>query len=168
MSVTFHRAQLVKVATEAIAAHEKAKAEYADAIGAYKTRHAAAHHETHREGIKKLRDYLTQSLKRGGPIMRSDARQAVFGTSTDLENLFYTGVDGYIVERNVTKPKGLLTPAELIETGALLKVLEAAQGDTVSANELKLLGLKNLGPVFIAAAGDVTPATTTTAAKRRR
>lgn len=165
MSVTFHRAQLIKVAGEAIAAHEKAKAEYAKAVEQFKAEHAARFHDDHREGIKKLRDYLTASIKRGGPVLRREAR-AVATAGYDLENLFYSGVDDYIVREKVQRPKGLLTPAELIETGALLKVLEAASGDTVSANELKLLGLKNLGPVFVAAAGDVTSARAAKAVKR--
>ena len=152
MSVTFNRAQLVKVANEAIAQHDKARAEYDRAVAKFKAAHVAENTAVTRERAKSLRDGLTRLLKSSGPIWVSDVRELVGGTHY-ITDRFYGGVGTGRIRDNVAVPEGLLTPAQVIETKALLKVLGAATGDTVSANELKLLGLKNLGPIFTAAAG---------------
>ncbi|AXN53328.1 hypothetical protein PBI_THONKO_56 [Mycobacterium phage Thonko] len=150
MSVTFNRAQLIKVAEAALSAHDTAQAKYAEACEAYRADHAVEHFN-HSE-VAKLRDYLSKRLRKAGaaPVSRAEVRSAL-GVS-DVENIFYQPVDDYVVKRNVEAPPKLLSPAEVTETRALLQVLKSATGDTVSANELKLLGLKNLAPVFTAAA----------------
>lgn len=149
MSVTFNRAQLIEVATAAIGAHNAAKAEYTAALDKFKADHLAAWKA--QNTLRRLRDYLSAQVKKGGVPTIFEARAAV-SDGSDLEKLFYREPDTYAIRDGVQKPKGLLTPAEVIEIGALLKVLGAATGDTVSVNELKLLGLKNLQPVFTAAA----------------
>lgn len=146
MSVTFNRAQLIKVAEAALAAHTKAQRDYEKACETYRVKHAERHSN---DGVRRLRDYLTAALRRGGPVTRVEAREAV--GATDIERVFYDPVADYVVTRNVEAPPKLLTAAQAIETKALLEVLRAATGDTVSVNELKLLGLKNLAPVFTAA-----------------
>jgi hypothetical protein len=149
MSVTFNRAQLIEVATSAIAAHDAAKADYDKAVEKLKADHLAAWKS--KDNLRRLRDYLSAQIKKNAAPSVYEARQAV-SDGGDLERLFYPGVTTYDIRDGVQKPKGLLTPAEVVEIGALLKVLGAATGDTVSVNELKLLGLKNLQPVFTAAA----------------
>ena len=74
---------------------------------------------------------------------------------TDVEYVFYSPPADYDVRKAVTQPKALLSPVQINETRALLEVLNAATGDVVSANELKLLGLTKLAHVFQAAAGEV-------------
>lgn len=149
MSVTFNRAQLIEVATAAIVAHDAAKADYTAAVDKFNADHLTEWKA--KNNLRRLRDYLSAQIKKGSAPTIYEARQAV-SDGGDLEKLFYREPDTYQIRDGVQKPKGLLTPAEVVEIGALLKVLGAATGDTVSANELKLLGLKNLAPVFTAAA----------------
>lgn len=146
MSVTFNRAQLVKVAKSAIEAHDKARVAYLAERENLRAQHAA---EWNRDLLVRFRDWLTKQLKTSGPIESPD--YDVTG-GVGVRDLFYKPIRDYELDRQQVRPKGLLTPAEAVEIGALLKVLEAATGDTVSVNELKLLGLKNLQPVFTAAA----------------
>lgn len=150
MSVTFNRAQLIKVTTDALAAHEKAVAERAKQVEKYRSEHAlAAIRDTHLHA-RSLRDALTKALKSHKPVTRAELQKALGGS--DIRDRFYTAPGDYEVNRELDGvPTGLLKPAEVIESRALLKVLTAAEGDTVSVNELKLLGLKNLQPVFTAA-----------------
>lgn len=154
MSITFNKAQLERVAKQAIVVHNKAQADYAAAVEAYKQKYAIEHAKEYRERIKSLRDFLSAAIRRGGVIYRNDVRKAVGGIN-DIEYLFYRGdPESYEISKNVTTPQGWLSPAQLIETRALIAVLSAASGDTITANELKLLGLKNLAPIFTAAAQD--------------
>lgn len=147
MSVTFDRAQLIKVATAALLEHEKQRLVHAEAVRKFRQQHAIENRNTVR--ARKLRDYLTRELRKGGNVRKPGSD--ILG-SGNLEGLFYSPPPDYVIERSVTAPKGLLSGSELVETRALLKVLQAATGDEVSVNELKLLGLKNLQPVFTAAA----------------
>ncbi|NOR03650.1 hypothetical protein HGK72_26730 [Mycolicibacterium fortuitum] len=146
MSVTFNRAQLVKVAKTALTAHDKAQVEYLAERENLQARHAA---DWNRQRLINFRDWLTKKLKTGGPV---EAPGYDVTDGANLTGLFYSPMSDYQLDRGQKRPKGLLTAAEAIEIRALLKVLEAASGDTVSVNELKLLGLKNLQPVFTAAA----------------
>ncbi|SKS50808.1 Uncharacterised protein [Mycobacteroides abscessus subsp. bolletii] len=147
MSVTFNRAQLINVANSALAAHERARVDYIKACDKYRADHARQHDNTAK--LRVVRDWLTAQLKKGGPI--AEPGSDILGGG-NFRGLFYTPPGNYDVRDSVVEPDGLLSPAEAIETRSLLKVLEAATGDTVSAAELKLLGLKNLQPVFTAAA----------------
>ena len=155
MSVTFKRTHLITVTNKALAEHEKAQAEYRKACEAYRVEHAKkAIAKTH-QTAKALRDALTKALKRQGPIDAKEITRAVGRESsyyTRVDELFYTPPPIHHVQSNVDKPRGLLTQAQASEARALLKVLLAATGETVSANELKLLGLRNLTPIFAAAA----------------
>jgi hypothetical protein len=146
MSVTFNRAQLVKVAKSALAAHDKAQVAYVAEREEIKTKHAA---EWNRQRLVNFRDWLTKQIKSGAPV-QSPGHDVTGGGN--LTSLFYSPPSDWQLDREHKKPQGLLTPAESTEIRALLKVLESATGDTVSVNELKLLGLKNLQPVFTAAA----------------
>lgn len=151
MSVSFNRPQLITVANKALAEHEKAQRAYRAAYQEFLAKHAEAAIEPTRARATSLRDGLTKALKRGGPITSVEIRKLVDGRYR-VDEAFYDPPHDSDVRRQVTKPTGLLTPAEMVETQTLLKVLHAATGDTVSANELKLLGLKNLQPIFAAAA----------------
>ncbi|MGC7194461.1 hypothetical protein RA997_23235, partial [Mycobacteroides abscessus subsp. abscessus] len=61
MSVTFNRAQLVKVAKAALAAHEKAQRDYTAACRDFRAKHAAGFSN---ERVRELRDVLTAALKK--------------------------------------------------------------------------------------------------------
>ncbi|KAB7761790.1 hypothetical protein [Mycolicibacterium mucogenicum] len=152
MSVTFNRTQLITVANRALREHEKAKADRTKAVAKYRTEHATKDADRTRANAVRLRDGLTKLLRKSGPIHMDDVRDANGGSRYLDADRFYTEPGEYLIKENVTVKSGLLTPAQVIETRSLLQVLGAATGDTISANELKLLGLKNLGPVFAAAA----------------
>jgi len=150
MAVTFNRSALIKAANAALTNHTKAQVARTRAVEDYKLNHRG---EWSPEKLTKLRDWLTQQLRRNAAPTRFDARKAI--RVNHLEDAFYGAPDSYQINRNVTVPKGLLSPAQVQETRALLEVLKAASGDVVSANELKLLGLTKLSHVFKAAAGEV-------------
>lgn len=150
MSVTFNRNHLLATANRALANHEKAGKDRQKAIEEYKLQHRLRHIRTYTNSQRELRDLLTKGLKSSGPISLADVRRAIGGI--ELSKLFYTPPRDYDIKNDVKDPEGYLNPAEYTETRALVKVLTAATGDTISANELKLLGLKNLVPIFTAAA----------------
>ncbi|OHU29061.1 hypothetical protein [Mycobacteroides chelonae] len=150
MSVTFNRLQLIKVAESALAAHSKAASAHDADIAKFKADHSEKQALLTRERAVILRDALTKALKRSGPIRYEDVRKAN-GGDYSLSGRFYSEPSDYDVSKEVTSPRGLMTPAQVVETKALLQVLKSATGDVVTANELKLLGLKNLAPVFTAA-----------------
>ncbi|MEU9805472.1 hypothetical protein [Mycobacterium sp. NPDC050853] len=151
MSVTFNRLQLIKVAESALAAHDNAGKTREAEIAKFKAEHAERQIVVTRERALTLRDGLTKLLKRSGPI-RYDDMCNLNGGEYAFSNRFYRDPDHYDIRNKVTSPDGLLTPAEAVETKALLQVLKSATGDVVTANELKLLGLKHLRSVFTAAA----------------
>ncbi|WP_100483116.1 hypothetical protein [Mycobacteroides abscessus] len=150
MSVTFNRLQLIKVAESALAAHAKAGTAHEAEIAAFRAEHAEKQATLTRERARALRDGLTKALKGSGPVRYDEVCKAN-GGDYSLSGRFYSEPSNYDIRNKVTSPEELLTPAEAVETKALLQVLRAATGDVVTANELKLLGLKNLAPVFIAA-----------------
>ncbi|AER49365.1 hypothetical protein STINGER_50 [Mycobacterium phage Stinger] len=150
MAVTFNRAALIKTAKAAIANHQKSQADHAKAVKDFRDNHRG---ERSPQTMGKLRDYLTQQIRKGAAPSAYDARKAL-GVS-DVEYVFYSAPSDYDIRKAVTAPTGLLSAAQLSETNALLEVLNAASGDVVSANELKLLGLTRLAHVFKAAAGEV-------------
>jgi regulator of protease activity HflC (stomatin/prohibitin superfamily) len=156
MTVTFNRPDLIKVARRALAAHDQAIGDQQAAVVRWKAERAAKHATEHRDSQRRLRDALTVSLRNGKLLTRKEARKAAGGVNS-LDYLFYDAPGEYETSRDGPKTPAVLTPAEISETRALITVLEAANGDTITANELKLLGLKNLAPVFIAAANE--PAT---------
>ena len=151
MSVTFNRAALVKAANAALTNHDKAQATRTKAVRDYRDNHRG---EWSPEKMGELRDWLTKQLRKAGNApTKYDARKAM-GVS-DVEYVFYSKPEDYDIRKAVAVPAGLLSPAQVNETRALLEVLKAATGDVVSANELKLLGLTKLAHVFQAAAGEV-------------
>lgn len=152
MSVTFNRAQLIKVTTAALAAHDRAAGERAKQVEKYKVDHARTAITTTQEHARRLRDALTKALKANRPVTIAELSAALGGT-TSIRDRFYADPGDYEINRALENvPLGLMKPSEVVESRALLKVLTAATGDEVSVNELKLLGLKNLQPVFVAAA----------------
>jgi hypothetical protein len=152
MSVTFNRTLLVKVAKQALAEHEQVVKDYDTAVADYVREHAARHAEPTRAKAVELRNALTKALKSSGPVHTKTITRV---TGSRYPDSFYNPPGDYDIKQRVSVPKGLLKPAEVAETRALVQVLQAATGDTVSANELKLLGLKNLQPVFVAAAQSI-------------
>ena len=152
MAITFSRTQLVRVAKAALAADAKARQNYLKTCDTFRDRHRRDNTKT--EQLRRLRDHLTKGLKGNTALLDRKATRELFGVS-DIEHLFYTGPDDYSVRQAVTAPKELLSAGERVEISALLKVLEAATGEEVTANELKLVGFKNLSPVFTAAAAEV-------------
>ncbi|AKF14718.1 hypothetical protein SEA_ALANGRANT_53 [Mycobacterium phage AlanGrant] len=152
MSVSFSRTALVKTAQAALTNHEKAQKDHARAIKDYQDNHRG---EWSPQAMAQLRDWLSKQLRKAGNAAptKFDAHKAL-GLS-DVEYVFYAPPADYDIRKAVTKPRGLLSAVQVTETRALLEVLKAATGDTVSANELKLLGLTKLGHVFQAAANEV-------------
>lgn len=147
--MTFNRTLLIKVAQEALTQHERVETEHQQAVAAYQAKHAERYAETSRARARELRDALTKALKSPGPIHSKTVSHVTGSRYTDN---FYNEPSDYDIKKHVEAPKGLLNPSEIAETRALVQVLQSATGDTVSANELKLLGLTKLQPVFVAAA----------------
>lgn len=150
MSVTFDRLHLIKHAKAALAEDAKAVKAHHQEIETFKRHHCRDQNNV--AGQRKLRDYLTAQLRKNAVITRADVRKAMGVSDTEL--LFYTPPGDYEIRKGVDRPVGLLTGPQRTEINAMLKVLEAAKGETITANEMKLLGFKNLYPMFAAAAGE--------------
>lgn len=156
MSISFSRTALLKAAKEALSQDDKAQVGHKKDCEKYLVTHAADSTARTREHAKNLRDAINRELRKAGPIRVRALRDSLGkGMNRDLRDVFYSPADDYEVRRNVIRPAQLLTQAQRVETKALIQVLETAKGETVTANELRLLGLKALGHVFQAAAGEV-------------
>lgn len=151
MSITFKRTQLITVANTALREHERVTKDYERKVTAFKDTHEEKYVLSTRRRAEELRTLITKTLRKPGrPVYARDLTPALSG-SDYLSRHFYVPLRDSEIRNHVPPPEGGLKPAEVAETKALIQVLQAATGDTISVNELKLLGLKNLQPVFIAA-----------------
>src|SRR5690242_12660445 len=111
MSVVFNKDALIKAAKQALAEDERVRAEYQAAVRDYRTQHAKKAVDRTRGDAKALRAALTAELRKSGPVKLSALRASL--RHGDLRDRFYDGVPDYEVQRQVTRPKGLLSGEQL-------------------------------------------------------
>jgi len=146
MSLTFTTESLIDAAKAAIKNNEAELAEWERKREKFLIEHAAVWNEKQRPQVKALRSALTDMLKSSKPIHLADVRRAA--GLHDLELPFYTPPSDHHISAAIgQKP----TPNNDMLRG-LIGLMEAHTGDTISANQLKLLGYDKLQWLFQAAA----------------
>jgi len=151
MPVTFKTSAIIAAAKEALAGHAKADKIYQADCDAYRR---DKHQEQDRiTNIRALRDELSAVLKAKRQPTRDDARRFARLAGVDyLSNLFTQGLSDIDVRNNVSKPAGWLNANTVASYQGLIKLLQAHTEDTITSNQLKLLGYDRLEPLFRLAA----------------
>lgn len=149
MTLTFKTADLLAVIDKIIASRDAAAAKYkADceaAIAQYRKEWLA----DNTEKVRKLRDYLSESLKKAVPPLHSEARRIMEQTDgyrSSGVSFFTPGGDGNVKQESL----GYYHDYELV---SLAELLRAHQLETVTAHQLKELGThpRDLAKLFQAA-----------------
>lgn len=146
MSVMFKTQSLIEAAQSILDRKKAAGEEWEAMLAEYYDEHYDTWFKNHTEGVRELRDYLTKCLKE-----RKNPDQATaLGLMAQKDYLrFYS---------KPSSPNGLDTPAGLNpghyvgSLPGLIRMLKAHTGDTITANELKLVGYDKLTHLFAAAA----------------
>lgn len=144
MTITFKTEALIAAAQKAIDNHADDLMVYEARKNSLLAEHRAAWVAERREGVVRLRDALTKALKSAGPIEISAIRKAA-NDGNDIEHLFYTAPGSYEINNAIgNKPEayGIKSYAGLIE------LLKAHTGETITANQLKVLGYDKLTGLF--------------------
>lgn len=147
MALTFNVARLLELVDTITAAKDAEEERYAAECAKARAKYEAQWWTAHREPVRKLRDYLTKSLKADKPPLHDVARSMFGDTGYRGElQMFAPGGDGNVNRRAL----GYYRSDELEGLGALLR---AHLGDTVTAHQLKELGThpKDLAKLFRAA-----------------
>jgi hypothetical protein len=151
MPVTFKTDALIAAAKEALSGHDKADKIYQAECDAYRADKIADQDKLPQ--LRELRDELSAFLKLKRQPTRDDARRFKAAAREDyLSHLFVQGLSDIDVRNNVSRPAGWLVSAKVASYQGLIKLLEAHTDDTITANQLKLLGYDNLEMLFRLAA----------------
>ncbi|QBI96414.1 hypothetical protein SEA_DONNY_56 [Mycobacterium phage Donny] len=145
MSVTFKTQSLIDAAESVIKLHDEAVAEWKRQTDAHQANHRDQWWEDNRERVTALRNYLTRSLKNDTPPTNREANR-IMNTSSGYVQFFVP-----VGEPNGDKPDGYHV-RNLGDLVGLVAMLKAHTGETISANELKLVGYDRLTQLFQLAA----------------
>jgi hypothetical protein len=149
----FSKESLIDACDRALKAHDETKVAWKKAKRAH---HAKNEAKWNAGNAIALRDELTKAIARykkdGTPINRYEVQRTL--KLNDLDKAFYIPTNDWELDRQFGKEPNLLKEDELAEITALREVLKAATGDqlTFTVNELRQLGLKNVGRIFTVAA----------------
>lgn len=139
-TVTFKVDDLIQAARTILIAKERAVEQYRTIEAQYLANNKAQWFESREDNIRKLRDYLTKSLRNKTVPRTADINHFLGGTPRT-----YNGADSrWLYETpgmyDLQKPPGYNANTDGL--GALVAMLEAHQGQTVSATQLRNLGFK--------------------------
>ncbi|ADX31973.1 hypothetical protein TPA2_gp59 [Tsukamurella phage TPA2] len=151
---TFQKTALIDAAETAIAAAEKARAEYVAACDKAVLKAQTEELEKNTPRLRALRDFLTKSLKTGAlPTYEAACKAAGVRErySSSMAELFAT-TDFDSVRRHVKRPGGWLNESTVDEYRGMVKVLKSMAEDTISTSALKTMGFVKLEPLFSVAA----------------
>ncbi|SKX79839.1 Uncharacterised protein [Mycobacteroides abscessus subsp. bolletii] len=147
MSLVFSKKSLIDAAGRAIKNREQAIAAWQKQVDDVKAEHARKWNEQGRERTVILRNILTRELKTAGPVPLSAIRKEL-PDAQYLSDLFYSGMAEYELNKKV----GRKPDASVIEKyRGLIELMKAHTGETISANQLRLLGYTKLAEIFNAA-----------------
>lgn len=147
MSLVFTKKSLVDAADKAIKKRQHEVAEWQKKIDAVRSERAREWNDTRRDRIVALRNTLTRELKSSGPIMIGAIRKD-FPNVHYLSDLFYCGPSDHELKEKVGRRPD---ESEVEKYLGLIDLMKAHTGDTISANQLKVLGYTNLTALFNAA-----------------
>jgi len=147
VTTTFTRQALLDAAKSAVANMEAELAEYDRRVEEYKAKHAERWLQRERHQLKTARTLLTKALSTG-KVVKADSLP-------NITRLLYQEPSSYDIGKEV----GYLRQdykkqfmARLDAYRGVVKLLEATDGDTLSINQLKTMGLNKLGDLFRIAA----------------
>lgn len=151
MPVTFKTEALISAAKEALAGHDRADKLYQAECDAY--RRDKISDQDKLPQLRALRDELSAFLKTKRQPTRGDAQRFRRAAGEDyLSSLYTQGLSDIDVRNNVSKPAGWLNANTVASYQGLIKLLEAHTEDTITSNQLKLLGYDRLESLFRLAA----------------
>jgi len=154
MSLVFTKKSLINAAEKAIKNREGEINEWQKKIDTFRVEHARTWNDKNRERLVTLRNVLTRELKLTGPVTMAAINKDVPNVGY-LSDLFYFGPGDY----ELNQKAGHKPNESVIATyQGLIELMQAHTGDTISANQLKVLGYTNLTALFndaVRAGGEV-------------
>lgn len=147
MTTTFTRQSLLDAAKEVVTKMEAELTDYDQRVELFKEKIKHRWLLENRPRVKAVRDALTKQLATGKVITERDV--------PSLSRLLYTEPSSYDIGKGVgfvnqSTRRDFL--ARLIAYRGVVRLLETAEGDSLSVSQLKTLGLTKLGELFRIAA----------------
>ncbi|WP_457066747.1 hypothetical protein [Mycobacteroides abscessus] len=142
MSLVFTKKSLIAAAENAIKNHNAAVLRWERDREKYLADHQAAWIETNLSKVKTLRTALTDLLKPGKIITLKQVR-SIANSGNDIEYLFYTAP----TDSKINSDVGFKPTSNMAHQG-LVDLLKAHTGETITANQLKILGYDDLAGLF--------------------
>lgn len=147
MSITFKTQSLITAAYQALKNYERDRAAWERKKTKFVADHRAAWVGEKRPQVIALRDALTKALKANAVVeYDSIADVASKIRSHGLSYICYSPPSPYEIGQEIGSRPGIPTGFQ-----GLIELLKAHTGDTITANQLKLLGYTNLTGLFNAA-----------------
>ena len=151
MSVTFTTQSLITAAETAVKNHGIADRQYQADKAKFVKKYQAEHDV--RPNLRRLRDELTAFLKTNKYPTKDDAARFRKAAGVNyIDHLYQRNQPSNSELRdNVSAPAGLLTDTRLANYRALIDLLKGHTGETITANQLKLVGFADIQGLFLAA-----------------
>ena len=146
MSLVFKVAKLREAAESAVKLHEAARTQYDHDVAAYRLQYREDWKLNHMEGVGRLRDYLSRCIKSNTVPEHSTARKAL--GKSDLKLYSQPSPGG----TTVPQPPGYHNP-RIGTIRAMVSFLDAYEGDTITAAQLKVVGFDDLASLYREAVG---------------
>lgn len=145
MSMTFSTSALIEAAEKVLKQHRDAVEQWQRQTAAYQAEHRDTWWSENHDKIVALRNYLTRCLKNNTPPDQSEACRLMASRNGYIS--FYSSPG----EPGGDKPAGYYV-RNVGSLPGLVAMLKAHTGETISANELKLVGYDKLTDLFTLAA----------------
>ena len=145
-STTFIVAKLIEVANRAIDNEQALLDKYAARVEAYKKLHLQQWMTNTKPRLAAARTKITDALKTGQPV--------TVDRVGDLNKLLYSEPDDYVIRQAVRGPSEEVrrrTQNHISELKATVAALRAQTGETISINQLRLIGVPKINDLFLAA-----------------
>lgn len=148
MTLTFKVAKLKEAAQAAVKLHESARDQYEVNLATYRREDHDRWHEQHREGVERLRDYLSRCIKSNIPPDHATARKAL--GKSDLTLYSPVSKNTSMVEY----PPGYPNP-RIGTIRAMVSFLDFVDAETITASQLKVVGFEDLASLYREAVGSL-------------
>lgn len=144
MSLVFTKKSLITAAEKAIKNRQHEILAWQKRVNDVQAEHARAWNESNRDRLVALRNTITRELKTSGPIT-IDAVRKDFPKVHYLSELFYCGPSDYELKDKVGRRPD---ESDIEKYRGLIDLMKAHTGETISANQLKVLGYTKLTELF--------------------
>jgi hypothetical protein len=150
-TAAFDKQAIIDAANAAIKVLQTDLDDHSIRTKAYIAKHREDWLKVNRPALREARDKLTAALKTGKVIRASDVRP----TGKRLDDLFYSNPADYMLDHQVRKPNygsRKEIQATIDSYRGVVNLLEAFSGDSISFNQLSVMGIKRVAALFEAAA----------------